>query len=101
MVGGGPMVYGVRKVAVHKRAPHFCDESPWTARMAQDELDPVEDLVERLRFDPVAEILTEGPKVCPPVIERANVELNVCGLEDLCPFATDPRPVEARAVCGY
>ena len=34
--------------------------------MAQDELDQVEELVERQRFDPFAQILTEEPKVCTP-----------------------------------
>ena len=53
--------------------------------MAQDKLDQVEDLVERLRFDALAEFLAEGPKVWAPVIERQDVELSVRSLEDLFP----------------
>ena len=67
--------------------------------MAQDELDQVEDLVERQRFDPFAEILTEALKVCTPVIEREDVELSVCGPEDMCPVTTD-RSISAQVVEG-
>ena len=64
-------------------------------------MDQVEDLVERQRFDPFAEILTEGPKVCTPVIERADgVERSVFVLEDTYPVAINPR-LTRDAVCGH